>query len=772
MITEAERLGLLGRRAKRRSSEQRYHPLVREFLEDRLRREIGPSGVDELHVRIAQWAEPHDWQSAAYHYTSARDAAALVRVIDAHLDTIVGTGAVSTAFDYYRSAGSPVRTAGVEVLESRRASREGDVTTVLKHAAAATALDPENEVVMLNAIASHTLSGDLATAQILAEALASRATTPETRRLAEGSVVVFGMSIDGDMLEAAATLADLADWSRSEGRGHYEGVSELNGANVLIAAGRFDDALGRAQAAIDALTATSSGTELKSAIYAKAAALAYLGDFDVARALLTEAGSSTRHSARAEYLAEHGDIEAQLGSASVAANLLSRLDERQSYSLADLAAVARAVIQIREGDIQAALEATARHDLSRPSAHAAMKSRVLATRALAAVLAKLPDASATALEAVASAGRQRAVLWEALANLALAATSGHLDSALRTLGGRLTCVVSMAAELVLAHLDQLGPEARNVVISEAVARPDRWLPAIRMTVADQASPVGLLAARVLAEVGTRADIPTLTAIGKSKRATSQDRLLGRTLARRLAPVAEVSDLGRVSVTVGARTIPGQDLRRKVLALLCYLLTRPRYSATREEVMEAMWPEMAPATAVNSLNQSVYFLRRVFEPEYADDATAGYVRQDSDLLWLDPSLVDAASTRCARLLADYERTGNPETALALSEAYTERFALDFAYEEWASDYREWLHVSCLRILENEVRRAANDGAFDIGIAVARRALQTDPRNDALEASLLRLLRGYGAHAAAAEQYGRYSTLLRRDLGVEAPPADEV
>src|SRR5512144_284591 len=32
MITEGERLGLLGRRAKRRPAEQRYHPLVREFL--------------------------------------------------------------------------------------------------------------------------------------------------------------------------------------------------------------------------------------------------------------------------------------------------------------------------------------------------------------------------------------------------------------------------------------------------------------------------------------------------------------------------------------------------------------------------------------------------------------------------------------------------------------------------------------------------------------------------------------------------------------------
>src|SRR5258705_905305 len=60
MVTEAERLGMLGRRGKGRSSEQRYHPLVREFLEDRLRREVGASGVDELHLVVARWAEPSD----------------------------------------------------------------------------------------------------------------------------------------------------------------------------------------------------------------------------------------------------------------------------------------------------------------------------------------------------------------------------------------------------------------------------------------------------------------------------------------------------------------------------------------------------------------------------------------------------------------------------------------------------------------------------------------------------------------------------------------
>ncbi|HET7703215.1 MAG TPA: hypothetical protein VFK35_07435, partial [Candidatus Limnocylindrales bacterium] len=41
MISEAERLGMLGRRANRRSSAQGYHPLVREFLEERLNAAVG-----------------------------------------------------------------------------------------------------------------------------------------------------------------------------------------------------------------------------------------------------------------------------------------------------------------------------------------------------------------------------------------------------------------------------------------------------------------------------------------------------------------------------------------------------------------------------------------------------------------------------------------------------------------------------------------------------------------------------------------------------------
>ena len=62
-------------------------------------------------------------------------------------------------------------------------------------------------------------------------------------------------------------------------------------------------------------------------------------------------------------------------------------------------------------------------------------------------------------------------------------------------------------------------------------------------------------------------------------------------------------------------------------MLCYLITRMRFSATRDEILDALWPEMAPNVALNSLNQTVYFLRRVFEPGYKEDTSAGYVHHD-------------------------------------------------------------------------------------------------------------------------------------------------
>jgi DNA-binding SARP family transcriptional activator len=189
-------------------------------------------------------------------------------------------------------------------------------------------------------------------------------------------------------------------------------------------------------------------------------------------------------------------------------------------------------------------------------------------------------------------------------------------------------------------------------------------------------------------------------------------------------------------------------------------------------MDAMWPDMDPTAAQNSLNQTLYFLRRVFEPKYAEDTSAGYVHQESDVVWLDPALVQSRSANCGELIAEYAKEPDPTIVRRLGDEYVGRFALDFAYEDWANDFRESLHVAYLHVVESSIRDDINSGHFERGVEVARRALEQDPGLDSLELSLLRLLKNAGAHSAAAEQYGRYKHLLREELGVDPPPLEAI
>jgi DNA-binding SARP family transcriptional activator len=393
-------------------------------------------------------------------------------------------------------------------------------------------------------------------------------------------------------------------------------------------------------------------------------------------------------------------------------------------------------------------------------------------KAMVAALHGSPDARSIAKTAVTAADRQHAYLWRELASVSDAALRGQLGPALIGLPSHLTGVISIACELVLSHLDGLSDDVMEVVREEASLRPERWRPALRHALGNRSSAGRLLAARLLDVVGESSDIGALRAIAREPGRIGSDRLLGKNLARRLAPRAVVQDLGRVVIHLGSLEIGGGEVRRKVLAMLCFLLTRPRYAAAREEVMDAMWPDMDPTAAQNSLNQTLYFLRRVFEPAYSEDTSAGYVHQESDVVWLDPVLVQSRSSACRELIAEYATAPSPEVVRRLGEQYVGRFALDFTYEDWATDFRESLHVAYLHVIESSIRDDIKSGHFERGVAVARRALERDPGLDSLELSLLRLLKNAGAHSAAAEQYGRYAHLLREEMGVDPPPLEAI
>jgi DNA-binding SARP family transcriptional activator len=330
--------------------------------------------------------------------------------------------------------------------------------------------------------------------------------------------------------------------------------------------------------------------------------------------------------------------------------------------------------------------------------------------------------------------------------------------------------VTFVADLVASRLDGLTDPALSVVGAAAQMHQGRWRFVLRDQIANARAGDGQASAQVLESIGDRSDIIRLRTYARGQRRRAAAAQLGRTLARTLADRVFVEDQNRVSIEVGARQVSGSSIRRKVLALLCFLLTKPDLVSTRDQVLDALWPDLDPLDAVNSLNQTVYFLRRVFEEEYVDDLSPGYLHHDSDLIWLDRDLVTSRSNECRRIIKALPVSPTPDDVMSLANEYAGRFALDFEYEEWAAPYRDWLHAAFLEIVERALSIDLETGHFERGINLARRVLDCDPSAEQVEVSLLRLYRASGAHTAAAEQYGHYAAVLRDQLGIEPPPLE--
>ncbi|HUG30488.1 MAG TPA: AAA family ATPase, partial [Candidatus Limnocylindria bacterium] len=99
LIDDGERHGLFGKGSPNSRYMVRAHPLVRDFLQDRLTRSIGEDGVQAVHLRVARVAESVDWRLAARHYLAASREDDARRVLSAAIEQILATGAYAAAQD-------------------------------------------------------------------------------------------------------------------------------------------------------------------------------------------------------------------------------------------------------------------------------------------------------------------------------------------------------------------------------------------------------------------------------------------------------------------------------------------------------------------------------------------------------------------------------------------------------------------------------------------------------------------------------------------------
>jgi DNA-binding SARP family transcriptional activator len=203
----------------------------------------------------------------------------------------------------------------------------------------------------------------------------------------------------------------------------------------------------------------------------------------------------------------------------------------------------------------------------------------------------------------------------------------------------------------------------------------------------------------------------------------------------------------------------------------FLVTRPNFTATREQVLDELWPDADPTSASNSLNQSLFFIRRDIDPWYEDDLSLDYLRFEGDLVWIDGDLVRVASAEFLTASRELSASAGSEEVLEVVSRYTGQFAPEFEYEEWAIGWRTRVHAAYLEFVIGAIDRLTLGRAFEAARDVASRALAVDPEAREIEESLIRVYWRLGARSAARAQFEHLAANDRRD-GLDSPSFEEL
>jgi DNA-binding SARP family transcriptional activator len=232
-------------------------------------------------------------------------------------------------------------------------------------------------------------------------------------------------------------------------------------------------------------------------------------------------------------------------------------------------------------------------------------------------------------------------------------------------------------------------------------------------------------------------------------------------------------LGEFHVWVGLRPIDDAEWRlRKAKSLIKLLALAPGHRLHREQVLDALWPDLEPEAATNNLHKTLHVARRALEPDLAPSRPSSYLHLEGDLVALRPPgllEIDAESFEAAIDAAFKSKDASAfEAALAL---YVGDLLPEDRYEEWAAGRHDELATELLDALVELAELHERKGNVEKAITALRRVVVREPVHEPAHRSLMRLHALAGQRHQALRQYQQLRDVLHREVEAEPEEATE-
>ena len=208
-------------------------------------------------------------------------------------------------------------------------------------------------------------------------------------------------------------------------------------------------------------------------------------------------------------------------------------------------------------------------------------------------------------------------------------------------------------------------------------------------------------------------------------------------------------LGGFTVEMSGRLVPATRWRqRRAASVVKMLALAPQHRLAREQLMEALWPDLPPVAAARNLRKAAYRARRAMD-------VADSVVLDGGMVHLLPggeitTDVDAFERRAREALA----RGDVDGCRAAASLFTGELLPDDRYAAWCGERRDQLRMTYLAVLS--------------GGQLWGRVLEVDPADERAHREIIRGHVQAGDRRAAIRQFDRMRGVLREELGVSPDP----
>jgi DNA-binding SARP family transcriptional activator/tetratricopeptide (TPR) repeat protein len=209
-------------------------------------------------------------------------------------------------------------------------------------------------------------------------------------------------------------------------------------------------------------------------------------------------------------------------------------------------------------------------------------------------------------------------------------------------------------------------------------------------------------------------------------------------------------LGEFRVEVDSRPVPDGSWRRnKAKAVVKLLALAPRHRLHREQLMDLLWPELAPDAAAANLRKAVHFARQSLAPEHLA-LRDELLRLQAPRLWVD---VDA-----------FEAAADARDLTAAIELYAGDLLLEDRFEPWTEERRERLRSRFARLLQERAVELEAAGDLRGATVVGERLAAADPLNEQAVVALMRVYALAGQRHLALGWFRQLEARLAGELGV--------